>query len=620
MVAEDNAYLKFKVDKLRQQNKELKEKCQDLEGKVSMQDSRLQELENSMMQVLKHIPLNIYSDVVKVEKKVNIIENLFKQSCRNIEDANDTEAKITVGKVDQKDDEFEISKQLSLNNIFDIGSKLLHEEVKNFNEDAILEVKSKTKSLEDKVTSLETQLEELDSQPLKMKELILETMKKIKQLDKKIKNIEMENDIKPLLVRLVQIENKLDSLDLKQSRNKSKDEKSGVKYCQYPLSAASGSITVTKDDYNCLESSKFLNDIIIDFYLKYLENENIGGILNRAHVFNTYFFNRLNSPFTLRKDNKLKSSGNNLDNTNLQINVYERVKNWTKKVDLFEKDFIVVPVNEKLHWYLCIICYPNSVGKLESSSSDYKKKPCILVFDSLRGNPRTEVCDKLRSYLSSEWSAKHCDEGDRVFTEKNMPQYNPKVRGQQNSKDCGVFLLQYVESFFTNGPDKDWGNDSIHHLSLFSRSEVNSKRSEIARIIRELTMKLNEEQTEFPSLNFVTELSPIKMNKSDKVIERNLAVKRRRDDCVFDTFANESSAKVVIDEDSMNVDNFTDDSKLLIDEDAEVAKDEIVTEETVQAVVLPSKELNFNTKDLNNLASWVKETNEKRFRKDLINC
>ena len=133
-------------------------------------------------------------------------------------------------------------------------------------------------------------------------------------------------------------------------------------------------------------------------------------------------------------------------------------------------------------------------------------------------------------------------------------------------------------------------------------------------------MKQNEDQTEFPPLNFVTELSPIKMNKSDKVIERNLAVKRRRDDCVFDTFANELNTKIVIDEDSMNVDNFTDDSKLLIDEDAEVAKDEIVTEETVQAVVLPSKELNFNTKDLNNLASWVKETNEKRFRKDLINC
>merc|ERR1712048_1216052 len=155
-----------------------------------------------------------------------------------------------------------------------------------------------------------------------------------------------------------------------------------------------------------------------------------------------------------------------------------------------------------------------------------------------------------------------------------------------------------------------------------SRSEVNSKRSEIARIIRELTMKQNEDQTEFPSLNFVTELSPIKMNKSDKVIERNLAVKRRHDDCVFDTFANESMTKIVIDEDSMNVDNFTEDSpsRLLIDEDAKVAKEEIVTEETVQAVVLPSKELNFNTKDLNNLASWVKETNEKRFRKDLINC
>ena len=73
MVAEDNSYLKFKVDKLRQQNKELKETCKDLENKITMQDARLQTLESSMMQVFKHIPLNIYSDVNKVRKKLNII-------------------------------------------------------------------------------------------------------------------------------------------------------------------------------------------------------------------------------------------------------------------------------------------------------------------------------------------------------------------------------------------------------------------------------------------------------------------------------------------------------------------------------------------------------------------
>ena len=29
---------------------------------------------------------------------------------------------------------------------------------------------------------------------------------------------------------------------------------------------------------------------------------------------------------------------------------YERVERWTKKVNLFDKDFIVVPINEHAHW------------------------------------------------------------------------------------------------------------------------------------------------------------------------------------------------------------------------------------------------------------------------------
>ena len=31
-------------------------------------------------------------------------------------------------------------------------------------------------------------------------------------------------------------------------------------------------------------------------------------------------------------------------------------------MNIFEKDFVVVPINENYHWYLVIICYPGMVG------------------------------------------------------------------------------------------------------------------------------------------------------------------------------------------------------------------------------------------------------------------
>lgn len=35
---------------------------------------------------------------------------------------------------------------------------------------------------------------------------------------------------------------------------------------------------------------------------------------------------------------------------------YETVRQWTRKVDLFAKRYIVVPINENMHWYLAILC------------------------------------------------------------------------------------------------------------------------------------------------------------------------------------------------------------------------------------------------------------------------
>ena len=43
------------------------------------------------------------------------------------------------------------------------------------------------------------------------------------------------------------------------------------------------------------------------------------------------------------------------------LNIYSfplQVKGWSRSIDLFSKDFIIVPINEHQHWYLAIICFP----------------------------------------------------------------------------------------------------------------------------------------------------------------------------------------------------------------------------------------------------------------------
>ncbi|XP_039603989.1 sentrin-specific protease 6 isoform X2 [Polypterus senegalus] len=119
----------------------------------------------------------------------------------------------------------------------------------------------------------------------------------------------------------------------------------------YPPPPAKGGISVTNEDLHCLNEGEFLNDVIIDFYLKYLFLEKLKNEgSERSHVFSSFFYKRLNQ--------REKRSLSEIANLTIQQRKHNRVKTWTRHVDLFQKDFIFVPINESAHWFLAVICFP----------------------------------------------------------------------------------------------------------------------------------------------------------------------------------------------------------------------------------------------------------------------
>ncbi|XP_036335926.1 uncharacterized protein LOC118746207 [Rhagoletis pomonella] len=118
-----------------------------------------------------------------------------------------------------------------------------------------------------------------------------------------------------------------------------------------------GGISINTEDYLCLATDQYLNDIIIDFYLKWVHNNVIPQTQrDRAFIFSTFFYKRLT---TLTRHN------HNVDKDVKQTAAqkrHARVQNWTKNVNLFEKDFIIIPINEQSHWFLAIICFPTLKG------------------------------------------------------------------------------------------------------------------------------------------------------------------------------------------------------------------------------------------------------------------
>uniref|UniRef100_A0A8C4TT47 Sentrin-specific protease 6 n=1 Tax=Falco tinnunculus TaxID=100819 RepID=A0A8C4TT47_FALTI len=146
----------------------------------------------------------------------------------------------------------------------------------------------------------------------------------------------------------------------------------------YPPPPAKGGISVTNEDLHCLNEGEFLNDVIIDFYLKYLVLEKLKKEdADRIHVFSSFFYKRLNQ--------RERRNTHETSNLSIQQKRHGRVKTWTRHVDIFEKDFIFVPLNEAAHWFLAVICFPglekpryepnphyheNAATQIKSSSSD----------------------------------------------------------------------------------------------------------------------------------------------------------------------------------------------------------------------------------------------------------
>ncbi|KAG8582045.1 hypothetical protein GDO81_007896 [Engystomops pustulosus] len=126
----------------------------------------------------------------------------------------------------------------------------------------------------------------------------------------------------------------------------------------YPPPPAKGGISVTNEDLHCLNEGEFLNDVIIDFYLKYLILEKLRDKADRIHIFSSFFYKRLNQR---ERRNHLQE----IANLTLQQRRHGRVKTWTRHVDIFQKDFIFVPLNEayvddetffKLLLFACLYC------------------------------------------------------------------------------------------------------------------------------------------------------------------------------------------------------------------------------------------------------------------------
>ncbi|KAJ8729114.1 hypothetical protein PYW08_000695 [Mythimna loreyi] len=162
-------------------------------------------------------------------------------------------------------------------------------------------------------------------------------------------------------------------------------------------------LRIHRRDLQTLSGLNWLNDEVINFYMNLLmQRSEERKDLPKVYATNTFFYP------------KLMQSGQ------------AGLRRWTRKVDIFAHDILVVPVHLGVHWCLSLV--------------DFRARK-INYLDSMGG--RNQAClDALLQYLKDE----HQDKKGAPFdasgwkTEclKDIPQ-------QMNGSDCGMFACTFAE-------------------------------------------------------------------------------------------------------------------------------------------------------------------------------
>ncbi|XP_015119654.2 uncharacterized protein LOC107042917 [Diachasma alloeum] len=185
-------------------------------------------------------------------------------------------------------------------------------------------------------------------------------------------------------------------------------------------------------DLKRLLPGSWLNDVVINKYLSLLAKRSEGAV----HVLNTFFYQNL-------------------------LRSYDNVSRWTKKVDIFSKKMLLIPIHSGNHWCLCVV---------------YVKEKSIQLYDSLAqtSTNHTQVMDTILSYLDNEHRHR---KGQSLDSARWTTEQVNDIPHQNNDNDCGVFVCVYAEYLTRHASFLFTANDMPHIRRRMMEEIVSSELS-----------------------------------------------------------------------------------------------------------------------------------------------
>ncbi|CAJ0957661.1 unnamed protein product, partial [Mesorhabditis belari] len=228
------------------------------------------------------------------------------------------------------------------------------------------------------------------------------------------------------------------------------------------------SISVRLADFLCLQEKELLNDTIVDFFLNHIVEHLLPDEPDkRVTVLPAVFWHNLS----------IRQSFLPEDFTTLPPNQQEDARfgdvlEFLEDFELFDVDYLVIPVNEWEHWSLLIVCHP------------FTDRGTTVCFDSQLGDDPNNLAASaklIEQFLDYSWTKRSGKVSKMPALKLSLPIGLPQ---QTNAFDCGIFALEYAKKFLLQTPQQP---SDFNFSIAYPDFNIKGKRKEVQKTILSLT-------------------------------------------------------------------------------------------------------------------------------------
>uniref|UniRef100_A0A0N5CFW2 ULP_PROTEASE domain-containing protein n=1 Tax=Strongyloides papillosus TaxID=174720 RepID=A0A0N5CFW2_STREA len=265
------------------------------------------------------------------------------------------------------------------------------------------------------------------------------------------------------------------------------------------------SFELLKSDIDRITENRAMNDSIIDFFLNHLVFHLLDESPSRVHVFPSIFWKFMKETQDDEDERSCDSMYRDIIKSSNRAVMVQQMVACLEGVDLFNFDYLLIPIFEFGHWSLAVVCQPYLLTYCPVDPSKSDDSAAVVFFDSgvsdviKHFNNAAIITDFIKAQHRITAGRSRQDKVDNEYLNNLSPFDKPKglnysvvlpsqMPQEKESTDSGVYLLEYAERFLINTPNtQEILNKGFNFANQYPDFSVKHKRREIMEVVRQFS-------------------------------------------------------------------------------------------------------------------------------------